>query len=465
MVFLLCGWSTGWCALACTPSDPAPQRPDIAVIVLDTVRRDRLSSYGYPRKTSPQLDHLAQSARVFDNAYATSSWTTPSHASLFSGWYPVRHGATQENWQLSPDVETLAEIMTDAGYQTVGVAGNVMITAERGFAQGFEIWHESWRGAKNHLRDSITVDWLTNFLSTRDDPRPLFLFVNLIGAHTPYDSCGSSCGVFGARLDGGLSNSFWKDYYLGRRTFDALQLERLNRLYDAEIREADANLARVLRAFDSQTDAERSFVAVTSDHGENIGDHGHVNHVFSLYETTVQIPLLIRHPTAFAAGTRDGRPVQLVDLFASALAAAGIAQAEHPTHGRSLLGDEVLERPILTEYYRPDQAMERLYPSGEGRGHRRTARYERRLRTLSRGGWKLVWGSNGKHELYHLASDPAEAHDRIDDPAASEIRNALLEELAALVEELGRGEPFGHDEQPPLDAKTREELRALGYLE
>jgi len=454
-----------WALVGCEPATPPAPRPDIAIVVLDTVRRDRLSTYGYARRTSPQLDRIARTARVFDNAYATSSWTTPSHASLFTGWYPVRHGATQENWQLSQEVTALAEILSQDGYQTAGVAGNVMITAERGFAQGFEIWHESWRGAKNHLRDAITLEWITDFLARRDDPRPLFLFVNLIGAHTPYDSCGQSCGAFGARLDGQLVNHFWKDYYLGQRAFDRAQLERLNRLYDAEVREVDANLARILRSFDAHTDATQSLVAITSDHGENIGDHGHVNHVFSLYESTVQIPLVIRYPRAFAAGTRDARPVQLVDLFPSVLAAAGISPLTHPSHGRNLLADDTTPRAIFTEYYRPEQALEQLVAKGGARDPQRINRYLRRLRSLSRGGWKLVWGSDGRHELYHLAEDQAELHDRIDDPQTNEIRDALLEELTSLVDELGRGERFARDEESPLDEKTREELRALGYLE
>ncbi len=449
---------------------------DIVIIVLDTVRKDRLSTYGYERATSPNLDSMIATARNFDNAHATSGWTTPSHASLFSGLYPVAHGATQENWRLTEDVESLAEVLGGAGYQTVGVAGNVMITAERGFAQGFEIYHESWRSAKMHARDAITVDWVKKFLSERDDPRPLFLFVNLIGAHGPFDSCGSSCGAFGAKLDGQITNSFWKDYYLGKRGLTDAQYDRLSRLYDAEVKEVDANVGRILKQFNSRHDPSTSFVAVTSDHGENIGDHGHVNHVFSLYESTLQIPLLIRYLPKLKRG-RDSRPAQLVDLYPTALDAAGLLEGRSATHGRNLLVDAQIQRSVFTEYYRPDQAMLRLFPDGGGQDNHRVRKYWRRLRSVSRDGWKLIWGSDGNHELYHLAIDPTEATDLIDAPDAATVRDKLLAELESLVAAYGDGTSLADDdtsspspdaaarEQDGLDHETQEELRALGYIE
>lgn len=461
---------------------PRSTQHDIVIVVLDTVRKDRLSTYGYERKTSPNLDRIARTSRNFDNAYATSGWTTPSHASLFSGLYPVAHGATQENWRLAENIESLAEVLGRAGYQTVGVAGNVMITAERGFAQGFETYHESWRGAKKHARDAITVDWVSRFLEERQDPRPLFLFINLIGAHGPFDSCGSSCGAFGARLDGQIANSFWRDFYLGRRRFTADQYDRLNRLYDAEIKEVDANLGKILRAFDARHGRETSFVAITSDHGENIGDHGHVNHVFSLYESTVQIPLLIRYPVALEGGSRDSRPAQLVDLYPTALAAAGLLDGQPETHGRNLLAADSEPRSVVTEYYRPDQAMLRLFPQGGGHDDPHIRKYWRRIRTVGRDGWKLIWGSDGNHELYHLANDPNEKHNLIDSPLASEMRDRLLGELETLIAHYGDGVGLlgneaeasanqsgsgknGTLDQESLDVETQEELRALGYIE
>jgi len=442
-------------------------RPDIVFIVLDTVRKDRLSTYGYARDTSPNLSRISKRGRRFTNAYATSSWTTPSHASLFTGLYPVHHGATQENWVLSSDVNSIAEILGEEGYQTVGVAGNVMITKERGFAQGFEIYHESWRGAKRHLRDALTVDWLADFFAKRDDPRPLFLFINLIGAHAPYDSCGDNCGAFGEALDGRIANSFWKDFYLGSRRFTDDQFDRLNRLYDAELREVDANVGRIVRNYDKWRDGNTSFIAITSDHGENIGEHDHVNHVFSLYETTVQIPLVVRYPPAFEAGTVDANPTQLVDLFSTALVVARAPDAARSTHGQNLLDEAREPRAVLTEYYLPEQAMLRIFPDGTDAvaEHPRLQRYHRQLRSLTRDGWKLIWGSDGKHELYNLNGDPKELRNLIAKSGAAKRRDALLKELEQLVGRYGEGAIAPAGAQQPLDSETQAELRALGYLE
>lgn len=449
------------------------KKDDIVIIVLDTVRKDRLSTFGYARPTSPNLDRIRATSRLFDNAHATSGWTTPSHASLFSGLYPIAHGATQENWQLVPEIESLAELLKGAGYQTVGVAGNVMITAAHGFGQGFEIYHESWRGAKMNARDAVTVDWVRGFLEERTDPRPLFLFVNLIGAHTPFDSCGTSCGAFGAQLDGQLTNSFWKDFYLGHRGFTQGQFDRLNRLYDAEVKEVDANVGHIVRAFDAQRDPQTAFVAITSDHGENIGDHGHVNHVFSLYESTVRIPLLIRYPSAFPGGDRDSRPAQLVDLFPTALAVAKLEASMPANHGRNLLVPDARPRSVLTEYYRPAQAMLRLFPDGGGQDHPRVRKHWRRIRSVERDGWKLIWGSDGNHELYDLNRDPNEANDLIDQVEFNDQRIELVAELERLIATYGenahvRSNPNGSANPPnaeTLDRETRKELRALGYIE
>jgi arylsulfatase A-like enzyme len=455
---------------ACGSREGAAARPDIVLIVLDTVRWDHLSLHGYARPTSPRLDALAERGRVFERAYATGGWTVPSHASLFTGLYPVRHGATQERWQMSPALETLAEVLSEAGYETVGVTGNAMITEQRGFAQGFETWVESWREAKTQDRDRASVAWVERFLDERRRDRPLFLFINLIGPHTPYDSCGESCGAFGAEVEGGIVDSFWWNYYLGLRRFSDLELERLDRLYDAEIREVDANLGRIVDALDQHAPEESTFLAVTSDHGENIGDHGHVNHVFSLHESAIRIPLVIRYPRALGTGVRDDRPAQLVDLFPTILrvAEAGSHGAVSSQQGVDLLEEDRKPRPVLSEYYRPEQVFRRIEKTGGARTRGQLAEYDRRMRAVIEDGWKLVWGSDGRHELYDLESDPKESHNLVDESSAQPRRARLTQRLEELLRRYRAtsGSPEGSDAAlPALDRATRDELRALGYAE
>jgi arylsulfatase A-like enzyme len=444
-------------------SEPPPTHPDLVLIVLDTVRADHLSSYGYGRETAPRFDQLRESATLFERAYATSTWTAASHASAFTGLYPISHGATIEGWDLDNELSTVAEILTQAGYESIAVVGNPMLVKSKGYDQGFDVYVETWRRARaaGRAADLVTTEWIESLLAGRTATRPLFLFINLVGAHNEYDSCGASCGAFGADPEGGVVHNNWRQVYAGRREFSDAELTRLGDLYDSEILEVDRYLGRILDAL-QRSGGEDAVVVVTGDHGENLGDHGHLDHVFALYDSTIRVPLLIRDRERFeAGGTREDR-VSLVDLFPTLLEIAGVPPADHPSQGRSLLGPaRDPGEAILSEYYRPGLLLEgtiELSPEEK-------ARFDRRIRSLERDGWKLHWGSDGRHELYHLAQDPHERVDRIDDPAAAALRDGLILELEALIARYDSGRVDSGEADSELDAETRAELEALGYLE
>lgn len=444
-----------------TAPAPPPGAPDVLVVVLDTVRQDRTSTFGADRPTTPNLDALAAAGVRYPNTWSTSGWTSPAHASLFTGLYAVGHGCTQERWDLAEAHDTLAERLAAAGYETVGAVGNPMIGAARGFAQGFATYTESWRDRVRGeaLPDDATATFVEQHLAGRRAERPLFLFVNLIGAHTPYSSCGASCGAFGeeAGRRSGIVDSDWRDVYRGRRALTEDQLARLRVLYDTEVLEVDRHLGRILAAFDAATGGD-GIVLVTSDHGENIGDHGHVNHVFSLYESTTRVPLVARG-LGGAPGSASERPTSLVDLFPTVLGAAGL---DAPSQGLPL-GEAPGPRGVLIEYYRPRQALDRTLRDATEAERARLAVYERRLKAWVEDGWKLHHGDDGLRELYHLAADPDEA---VDLAAAEPARVAALE--AALAEALAARRT---DASPPaaapeaVDPETRAALEALGYFE
>lgn len=439
----------------CSTQAPDP-RPDILVVVLDTLRQDRVGAYGYERDTTPVLDALAAKGTRYSEAHSTGGWTTPAHASLFTGLYPAAHGATQEYWTLDDKHQTLAEVMGAAGYRTVGVSGNPMLATNKGFAQGFDHYEESWR-AKNlkGTRDEYTVEWLRAELGKRGR-EPQLVFVNLIGIHSPYDSCGSDCGAFGARLGGGPVDNNWQEYYLGRFQPSPESLVRLSDLYDAEVKHADALLGSILEAFDEATGERRQLVVVTSDHGENIGEHGHLDHVFSLYETTVRVPLVV-YGTGVPVEV-DSSPVQLHDVFATLTRAAGV---EAPSQGLPL--SEVPDtRPVVVEYYKPVQASRMLEKRAENDEERaRLARFQRRLHAYTAEHWKAITASDGHGELYNLAADPSEAAD-LALPEAERLERMRVTTQTVL-ERLSREHSQG--EVPAADAETQAALEALGYLE
>lgn len=439
---------------------------NIVVIVMDTARQDRLSCYGHDRETSPRLTQLAESATIYSNAYSTSSWTGPGHASLFTGLHSVSHGATQENWSMSEDLLTFPEVLSMRGYRTVGVVENPMLVSDRGYAQGFSEYYESWRtGAKRSSGQAVE-----DFRRTLDGGapgQPFLVFVNLIAPHSPYNSSRQFRNSFVTRPELGVDSSMWRQYYTGRRSFSADEIQHLNELYDAELLYTDYLVGEMIDELVALDLWDDTVFIVTSDHGENIGDHAHMDHVFTLFETTTKIPLIVHQPELFPAGTTKDVPVQLTDIFPTVLEIAGVDVQDFPSHGYSLLGDAVPEnREIFTEYYYPTQILS-CYGSEEHRQSPLLTPYLRRIRSLTRGDMKFIWGGDGRHELYDLAHDPDELTNLIESGKHSDVRHDMETRLTAWFQELEQDRDDGPrgDDSEELDEATKEALRSLGYME
>lgn len=456
-------------------------RPNVVLIVLDTVRRDRLSLYGYPRKTTPFLEELAKTSRLYTNAYSTSSWTAPAHASLFTGLFPIAHGATQEHWRLGAEQVTLAERLQRAGYRTIGVIENAAISGRLGFGQGFDHYHETFRQEPRNPVQALRA-WLQ-----RDDPRPFFAFVNLITAHAPYDGTRGAPPELRDRFLPEAVEPFsgaayrWHGYYGGYQSFSAETFDRLGDLYDSCLLALDRQVKEIvdlLRQVDAWDD---TVFLVTSDHGENLGEHGHYEHVFSLYQPTIRIPLLVHYPAEFAPGTRDHRPVQLTDIVPSLISLLDLAGdvPDENSPARDLRDAGFDEgRAIFAEYYRPVQALgvleARMRKRSEGlwEAARESleARYLRRLRVILQDDLKLIRSDDGSVELYDLSRDPEESTNLADESAYAGRRADLertLREFAAR-EEQGTKKTRGPDPAAvrlDIDREAEAELRALGYLE
>jgi arylsulfatase A-like enzyme len=259
--------------------------------------------------------------------------------------------------------------------------------------------------------------------------------------------------------------SEWPDFYRGLVEYDARQLTRFADLYDEELRRVDTIVGRIVGKVRSQGRIDETVLVVTSDHGENLGDHGHIDHVFSLYDSTVKIPLLIRYPPRFLAGTRSPALVQLPDLFPTILAAVGVPEEEIGGQGVDLAQEEQLEgRPQIIEYYRPLQALGRLYERSTPEQRLRLDRYDRKLEAIVTGRYKLVRGSDGETELFDHEADPEELFDLALRPQAASERHALEDELDEWLDRyVDEGREAG--EHLDLPEETRRALEAIGYLE
>jgi arylsulfatase A-like enzyme len=459
----------GICALAgllglvaCGPSAP----PNIVLVSLDTTRADHLGAYGYKGGTSPELDRFAERAVIYERAYATSSWTLPTHASMFTGLLPMQHGAQSVpegpnrslGYGVRPLAEsftTLAELLADAGYRTAAVVGGPALRSELGLAQGFEFYDDdlSGPGARFHGKRAEQVADAAIELVGRFGSEPWFLFVNFFDPHAPYnpppphdrglqsaDSITQLASLIES-LETRAPPHTVDDYTEKQRQWIARMLAG----YDAEIRYMDAHLGRLLAAITASPRADETLIVITADHGESFGEHYFVSHGAHLYEHNVRVPLLIRHPDTRGV-TRVDTPVQTHRLFATLLGSAGLPVPEPADPGDiSSPGTDV-----VLQVQRSDSNV-RLFGDF----------FDRDLLAIQSWPHKLVIETTGDHELFDLDDDPEELHNLIaDEPELAHSLATRLREAAARHPGL-----FPEDARAELRPSTEAALRALGYLD
>jgi arylsulfatase A-like enzyme len=436
--------------------------PHVVLIIMDTVRQDRLSCYGYDRDTSPNLSRLSQTSRVYDNAYSTSGWTAPAHASLFTGLFPIVHGTTQENWTMSRDLITLAEVLSAVGYKTLGISENPWVSKLFNFDQGFSEYHETWRIQNPNPKENAVYQLFAQFLGRDRGNGPFFVFINFMEAHNPYRKSRQFFGRYQTYKTISCTDNSWQNYFLGRRKFSPEEIQNLNDHYDEGILYIDYVIGAIVDLLAKKQVWNDTVFIVASDHGENIGDHGMMDHVFSLYENTIKIPLLVHYPRLFPPGTRDGRLVQIHDLFPTLLGIIGVADERIPLQGLDLLkSDPSQERAVVCEYYYPRQVLSNYSPTE--RDSEALARFKRRIKSLNFNGRKFIWGDDGRNELYDLGKDPGEKLNLIDQAETTAIQAEMQNKMKVFISKLqtaGRRP----ERSRRMDEETREALRSLGYV-
>jgi arylsulfatase A-like enzyme len=456
-------------ALICLGGCRAAARPNVLLVTLDTTRPDRLGCYGYTRAATPNLDRFAETASLYERAYSTSSWTLPSHASLFTGLLPMQHGAQttpkgaarQLGYGVRPLAEsftTLAETLGAAGYRTAGVVGGPALSRELGIAQGFERYDDALDGPGEKLtgkRAEAVADRAIAYVESFGDA-PYFLFVNFFDPHAPYRppppydrGLAAEDSASQAELLRELLRQL--DAHaapvppdrLGTRERQVLDALRAG--YDAEIHYMDHHLGRLLDAVARSARAAETLIVITGDHGESFGEHYFISHGAHLYEDNVRVPLVVR-PAGAASPSRVREPVQNHRLFASILEAVGLPLPA----GVALRGLAAPGGAIVTEVGRSD-ANVRLFG----------AVFDRDLRAIYAPPWKLIEASPGLPELFDIARDSEELVDLA--TRSADVGGPLAERL----DEIVRLHPPLYDatERALLDQDTEDALRALGYLE
>lgn len=282
---------------------PEGPRPDVLLVTVDTLRADHVGAYGGPLGATPRLDALAAEGARWLRAYAAAPLTIPSHATILTGRFPPSHGVRDDgDFVLGEEQVTLAEALRDAGYVTLAFTAAFPTERRWGLAQGFDLYHdrqdvdEAFGEALQRRADDV-VDDAISALARTETGRPLFAWVHLFDPHFPYDP-----------------PEPWEAEFPGRP-------------YAAEIAFADAELGRLLAAWDERRPREASVVAVTAPNGEALGDGGERTHGFLLTDATLRVPLVLRAP-GVVAGTASRDPVSTADLAPTLLALAGVPRHE-----------------------------------------------------------------------------------------------------------------------------------------
>ena len=387
-------------------------RPPIILITIDTLRADRLGSYGSTRGLTPSLDAFAREAGRFTAAISQVPLTLPSHATILTGLHPAHHGVrTNDGFRLSSDAPTLAVALKSAGYATGAFVGGYPLRRSSGLSRGFDRYDDEFLASPGALERSADAVFRSAEAWMDTNPgQPFFAWIHLFDPHSPY----TPPPPFAA--------------------------EHRDSPYDGEVAYTDAAVGRFLDHLRQRHLFAAATIVVVADHGESLGEHGERTHGTFLYDSTVRVPLLIKTAGATAKRPIDV-PVETADLAPTIAAVAGATLDR--ADGRSVLplidgaaGDP--DRPAYAESYYQNVLL--------GWSPLRAVRTAR---------WKLVEAP--RSELYDLEHDPGELQNRLEE------RAALASGLQRALDALDTGDRTPGGTPAAAASESAERLRSLGY--
>jgi arylsulfatase A-like enzyme len=446
-----------------------PPRPNVVLIVVDTLRADHLGAYGYDKPTSPHLDALARAGARFTNARAPSSWTLPSVTSMMTGLYPASHGAEINTATMSEQLATMAEAFRDAGYLTTAFSANpAFVTPLQGFGRGFDeftVLHgpvsksarqsgntgpsDPWLRSMVELSDAdVVTNRALGWIAGHDAaPAPYFLYLHYFDPHAGYFPPEKYAVRFGVAADDPLrGDAQWPLLLAFRAPENPNDMATLGKLYDAEIAFTDDQLGLLIDGIRARGGRPTYFLVV-SDHGEELGDHGGLQHGRTLFDELIRVPLIVVGPGIAPGLVVDG-PVSLVGLWATLSQLTGIhgpAKSEAPGWRDLLEGKKVPNANVYADL-----------------GPRFPRDFVVHRRAVVMGQWKLAMKIDRSASLYDLQNDPTEQQD------VRSLQPNWEETLRALVRAHESMSSAARAKQPPatieLTPERRDRLKALGYL-
>jgi len=416
---LICGCRT-------STEDPQKAKPvakwkpfNIVVVTIDTLRPDHLGCYGYTKIKTPNLDKLAEKGTLFENAVCQVPITPPSHASIFTGTYPVVHQVRNvAGFNLDSSHRTLAKMLQERGWQTAAFVGAAVLAKGTGLNQGFQTYDDTMNDpelgvASPQLRAGRVIDRALEWLKKQSQQSPFFLWVHVYDPHAPYEPPAP-----------------FKDEYAREP-------------YDGEIAYVDRELGRLFKAVETMFPPDKTLLTVLSDHGESLSDHGENTHGVFLYDSTLRIPWILSGP-GIEPGKRVKEQARTIDLLPTLLS---LLRGEIPSEcqGTSLLpalaGQKVNPEVSYAESLIPKIDMGWA-----------------ELRAMRTAKWKYVRAP--RPELYDLDKDPQELANVIQQhPDEAETLESQLRALTST----GAGKPE-EIQSKTISGETERQLRSLGYV-
>lgn len=432
---------------------------NVVVALVDTTRADHLSAYGYARPTSPHLEKLAKDGVLYTNAISQASWTWPATTSILTSRYPHAHGILDaERCYLDDSIETVSEAFQAKGYSTYAISANALICEAQNFNQGFETFVEGFRWPADRVTDDFLA-WLD-----RNEKHAFFAYLHYMDPHHPYTPPEKARQAVAPEMFDADDQEALLRVKDGQRNMREVQKLRDDRahvvaLYDAEIRHWDDQFERLVESLRARGVLDRTIIVVTSDHGEEFWEHGHIGHAKTLYQELIRVPLVVYAPRLAKPARVDGL-VETIDIFPTLGEMAGL-DVPRDVQGRRLPGlsgvrpperprDEAYSTTELAwiESDDPEQKMEfRSQEALLGPSRMKLIRQQERP------------GEPARRELlFDLAKDPGETTN-----VAAE-NGALVTEVARKIEAwVSENSKFAPD-TGSLKGAGNAALQAMGYI-
>ncbi len=450
-------------------------RPNVVIMLVDTLRVDRLGAYGCDKPTSPNIDGLAKQGVVFESCNSTAPWTLPSVVSMHSSTFPCEHRVLKDGQRLSSSIKTLAERFKESGYATASFHANPYAGRMSGLDRGFD-----FSKGMPFVNGATVEQWLATSPGS-----PFFLNIHNIEPHNPYDVAKQFIEPFGQA--GQAEKQSTMDRYLNFRKLTRVDFENnrplgttdntaeqlaalkmlddykptIDLLYDAAVLKADFRVGQVLTTLVKKGLWDNTLFVLVSDHGEELGDHGGWMHDQSVYQELIHVPLIVRFPGNRFAGQRVKQTVSLVDLAPTLLAVIGQRDRVEGMRGQSML-------PLVAGRSNADAEEMRVTsmrinrkkyykPYKEGRGDLNVV--------VRKGSYKGIWNVETKSfELYNLAADPKESAELAQ--KQPELVDEMQQFARAWLTECGQSAPKTPSGSiDSMDNETLKALRSLGYVE